>query len=212
VTRDLALVLDVARFKYPPHWVPIERMWLAMQPVDSASNRSRGWMLVRRGPSPPAVCCSVRFDARKSAAWDRFVKQELRSALLAGRPRTVEDAVGLLLKAVPDELVDLVLFCETAAELPSEHRRMLDSVLDAVAALPHYATFLREAHGDPDRSARLALLFLLLPDNAFEELPPNLRSELSRMRDPAALPSTLSAEVCRVQFQLSALAEGAARI
>ena len=32
--RDLALVLDVARFKYPPHWVPLEDLHAAMRPHD----------------------------------------------------------------------------------------------------------------------------------------------------------------------------------
>jgi glutathione gamma-glutamylcysteinyltransferase len=32
--RDLALVMDVARFKYPPHWVPISSLWNAMTPID----------------------------------------------------------------------------------------------------------------------------------------------------------------------------------
>ncbi|KAE8688973.1 Glutathione gamma-glutamylcysteinyltransferase 1 [Hibiscus syriacus] len=25
--RDMALILDVARFKYPPHWVPLKLLW-----------------------------------------------------------------------------------------------------------------------------------------------------------------------------------------
>ncbi|MDB4985170.1 MAG: Glutathione gamma-glutamylcysteinyltransferase [Myxococcaceae bacterium] len=33
--RDLALILDVARFKYPPHWVPAERLWQAMLPLST---------------------------------------------------------------------------------------------------------------------------------------------------------------------------------
>ena len=39
--RDLALVLDVARFKYPPHWVSAERLWRAMQPIDPATGHPR---------------------------------------------------------------------------------------------------------------------------------------------------------------------------
>src|SRR5918995_530499 len=38
-TRDLALILDVARFKYPPHWVSAERLWRAMAPIDPATGR-----------------------------------------------------------------------------------------------------------------------------------------------------------------------------
>jgi glutathione gamma-glutamylcysteinyltransferase len=50
--RDLALILDVARFKYPPHWVPVERLWRAMHEVDPASGGPRGWLLVGRGSAP----------------------------------------------------------------------------------------------------------------------------------------------------------------
>jgi glutathione gamma-glutamylcysteinyltransferase len=54
--RDLVLVLDVARFKYPPHWIPAERLWQAMQPVDTATGRSRGWLALRTDASgmPPS--------------------------------------------------------------------------------------------------------------------------------------------------------------
>lgn len=35
--RDLVLILDTARFKYPPHWVPLTTIWQAMQAVDKAT-------------------------------------------------------------------------------------------------------------------------------------------------------------------------------
>lgn len=42
--RELVLVLDVARFKYPPHWVSVEQLWRAMQPIDPATGKARGWL------------------------------------------------------------------------------------------------------------------------------------------------------------------------
>ena len=42
--RDLVLVLDVARFKYPPHWVATEQVWRAMQSIDPATSMTRGWL------------------------------------------------------------------------------------------------------------------------------------------------------------------------
>lgn len=62
---DRALVLDVARFKYPPHWVPVSELWEAMLPVDEASGRSRGWMVLSAGGEQPGaeemerVCCRL---------------------------------------------------------------------------------------------------------------------------------------------------------
>ncbi|KAL9187537.1 hypothetical protein ACHAXT_001640 [Thalassiosira profunda] len=41
---DHVLVLDTARFKYGPHWVPLELMFEALLPFDPDTNKSRGYM------------------------------------------------------------------------------------------------------------------------------------------------------------------------
>jgi hypothetical protein len=49
---DRLLVLDVARYKYPPVWVPIERLWRAMNTVaDKTSGKTRGFVVVRGRPA-----------------------------------------------------------------------------------------------------------------------------------------------------------------
>lgn len=45
---DRVLVLDVARYKYPPHWVPADDLWRAMRGVDPDSQLARGYLLVER--------------------------------------------------------------------------------------------------------------------------------------------------------------------
>ncbi len=37
---DQVLILDVARFKYPPHWVELAKLYEAM--------KDRGWMVLSR--------------------------------------------------------------------------------------------------------------------------------------------------------------------
>jgi glutathione gamma-glutamylcysteinyltransferase len=44
--KDMVLIMDVARFKYPPHWVPLESLFHAMQPIDSAAGKSRGYLMI----------------------------------------------------------------------------------------------------------------------------------------------------------------------
>jgi hypothetical protein len=41
---DHVLILDVARFKYGPHWVPLQLMFDAMLPHDPDTERSRGFV------------------------------------------------------------------------------------------------------------------------------------------------------------------------
>jgi glutathione gamma-glutamylcysteinyltransferase len=43
---DQALVLDTARFKYPPHWMPVEVLFAAMREPDADTGEARGWMLL----------------------------------------------------------------------------------------------------------------------------------------------------------------------
>lgn len=45
---DQALVLDTARFKYPPHWMPVELLFAAMEERDGDTGETRGWMSLRR--------------------------------------------------------------------------------------------------------------------------------------------------------------------
>ncbi len=39
---DRVLIMDVARFKYPPHWVKLELMYKATHDLDSESKKPRG--------------------------------------------------------------------------------------------------------------------------------------------------------------------------
>ncbi|KAL7464180.1 hypothetical protein ACHAXS_004518 [Conticribra weissflogii] len=45
-STDSCLILDVARFKYTPYWVSVKDLYDAMIPVDSATGKSRGWVLM----------------------------------------------------------------------------------------------------------------------------------------------------------------------
>ncbi len=57
--EDLVLILDVARFKYPSHWIPIELLWKSMGTIDSTTGKTRGFYLISKWPSDFSVQCSV---------------------------------------------------------------------------------------------------------------------------------------------------------
>ena len=48
--KDMVLILDVARFKYPPHWVALESLVDAMASVDADSEQPRGYIALSRSP------------------------------------------------------------------------------------------------------------------------------------------------------------------
>ena len=43
---DHVLILDVARFKYPPHWTPLESLFQSMQTLDRSTSKSRGYAVL----------------------------------------------------------------------------------------------------------------------------------------------------------------------
>ncbi|MDD9943793.1 MAG: phytochelatin synthase family protein, partial [Myxococcales bacterium] len=60
--RDMVLVLDVARFKYPPHWVDIGQLYRAMVARDPQSETHRGWLELgaHGGSFPPPGAAALR--------------------------------------------------------------------------------------------------------------------------------------------------------
>ena len=47
---DDLLLMDVARYKYPPFWVDADLLWQAMATTDTTSGRHRGFIVVTVTP------------------------------------------------------------------------------------------------------------------------------------------------------------------
>lgn len=46
--KDRLLILDPARFKYPPHWVEIKDVWRAIKTIDKDSGEYRGYIILEK--------------------------------------------------------------------------------------------------------------------------------------------------------------------
>ena len=53
---DQVLILDVARFKYQPYWVPVSVLYESMTRIDKVTSKPRGWYLMR----PPLPSSSYK--------------------------------------------------------------------------------------------------------------------------------------------------------
>lgn len=40
--------MDTARFKHPPHWIPLTTLWEAMKRVDPETGKPRGFMVLEK--------------------------------------------------------------------------------------------------------------------------------------------------------------------
>lgn len=63
---DMVLLLDVARFKYPPHWIPLSLLHDAMRRTDATTGKPRGWVRLSRASVPIHDCAHC--EATKAAS------------------------------------------------------------------------------------------------------------------------------------------------
>mmetsp|Transcript_10688 Transcript_10688/g.13990 ORF Transcript_10688/g.13990 Transcript_10688/m.13990 type:complete len:322 (-) Transcript_10688:69-1034(-) len=64
---DSCLIMDVARFKYPPYWISIQTLYDAIQPIDSTTKKPRGIILLCQGGGiwEPKVCQDSDFKVEQ---------------------------------------------------------------------------------------------------------------------------------------------------
>jgi glutathione gamma-glutamylcysteinyltransferase len=218
---DLALLLDVARFKYPPHWVPVPALVSAMQAVDPATGRPRGYLELRRADASGQSLCRVSCEARPFAEIRERLRTALPLALQQAAPRSLEEAVLVLLQQLPAEVVDLVTLYTDAlgGDLEPRHRALLHELVRGIRGLELHRVVAAAVEG-PAREApvvrrwraqgvaaadRAALLLLVLPTDVAWLLPPALREPLAAQRAAETLPAGLREEVEWLRTQLREL-------
>jgi hypothetical protein len=189
--RDLALVLDVARFKYPPHWVSAERMWRAMQPVDVVTGRARGWMRLRRRSSGIGLGFTV--SCRGDTCGDLAERLE---AVIA------EAGEGAGLDAIARALLPLTSQIEVRAPTAAAHAAALEAARAAIRELPSYST-VAGAVGD-QKAERVMMLLLVIGDR----LSGDQRRAIGALRassDAGDGAASLETELGSLRTQLAAL-------
>jgi len=65
---DSVLIMDVARFKHPPHWVPVPTLFRAMLLPDPDTGLPRGWAILRRNVAAPLLLFHFAGHVTPSAA------------------------------------------------------------------------------------------------------------------------------------------------
>ncbi|HEU4582069.1 MAG TPA: phytochelatin synthase family protein [Polyangiaceae bacterium] len=190
--RDLALVLDVARFKYPPHWLSAELLFGAMLPRDPATGRSRGWLGLRRREQGIALGFSVKCEGeswRGIAERLEVVEQALRAA------RDLPE----LVRAVEPLVAQLELRTPTTAA----HRDALGAALSALRELSIYPEV--EAQVGATTAEAVTLLVAALAP----ALAPAGRALVAPASDASDAQRALAQEIDNVRAQLAALAQRA---
>jgi glutathione gamma-glutamylcysteinyltransferase len=185
---DMVLVLDVARFKYPPHWISAERLWQAMHPIDPATGRSRGWIALRRRPQGASLGFTLSCEGEDLKGFARRVSSIVQD--FGPEARIEELAIALL--PIAAHLLERV-------PSSSAHHEAIAAARDAVRKLLLFSPVQR-AVGD-ERAEAVTLLLIAIS----ERLAPASRDELAALIAQATTDDPLAAEIANLRDQLAAL-------
>lgn len=218
--RDSALILDVARFKYPPHWVPLELLWEAMQRHDASTGRPRGFFVMTCGEGAPALChapCEVGEGGSARGgfrgAWRAFLGAlSGASAQAGGAP--MEEALRALRTRLSGEAASVVIGLPVirAHGITEGELRDVAGLVEEIRGLDLFEAARRAGFGSLDEpsggemAAELLVITLFAcPPNVRARMPASLAERAAELSAPGALPSRLAAEVARIRGQLEVI-------
>ncbi|KAL1199634.1 Glutathione gamma-glutamylcysteinyltransferase 1 [Cardamine amara subsp. amara] len=99
--KDMVLILDVARFKYPPHWVPITLLWEAMDSIDQSTGKRRGFMLVSRLHIDPGSLYTLSCKDESWMSIVKYLKEDVPQLVSSQHVDSVEKILSLIFKSLP---------------------------------------------------------------------------------------------------------------
>ncbi|ESQ36535.1 hypothetical protein EUTSA_v10007644mg [Eutrema salsugineum] len=99
--RDMALILDVARFKYPPHWVPLKLLWDAMDSIDQSTGRRRGFMLISRPHREPGLLYTLSCKDESWIGIAKYLKEDVPRLVSSQHVDTIERILYVVFKSLP---------------------------------------------------------------------------------------------------------------
>jgi len=186
--RDLVLVLDVARFKYPPHWISAERLWQAMHAVDPATGRSRGWIALQRRARGMSLGFTLRCEGDDLKGFARRLSAVVEELGPAARIEELATA-----------LVPIAGHLTVRVPSSKAHHNAIGAARHAVQNLAVFSR-VEQAVG-AERAEAVTLLVIAIADR----LAPARRQELTAVLAEAEHDEALTAEIASLRDQLGAL-------
>ena len=171
---DHVLIMDVARFKHPPHWVPLEKMFESMLRHDKASGRSRGFAVLSRQAACDHCLESIvllTVGRGRIRATEAFFRNALPSLASVASASSAEEALWVVARQLPPAVASLVAVRDPAfvPESSSSRQRLEAKRNELVATEVHKALAAADAQFRkrdgplPASTQSIAALLLVAP-------------------------------------------------
>ncbi|GMH45993.1 hypothetical protein BSKO_13957 [Bryopsis sp. KO-2023] len=210
--RDLVLILDTARFKYPPHWVSLPLLYEAMGAIDKSTGEPRGFMKLGVAYVEPSALFTFMVEPERIGTIQKIIKETLPAHVkeLAAAGIGAEEAVSRLVRISRirglERFLAIRIICtgESCRQSCSERQK---AILDAVRGLPIRKALvdnLDGTSGDDMLPDKLAILLVLLTDRVCEmDLPSKFKEDWKSFLDVSEVSPLLDDEVAFLKEQLT---------
>jgi len=212
--RDLVLLLDVARFKYPPHWVSLPLLWQAFEPLDPVTNQCRGYILLQKSEMLPETFFHVACDLYQWRSVATYFAEILPDILRKEQPDSIASFVSTILHHWPVEFTTMVDTSSETAETLEKLRAAIE--LNSLFDIVHQClssddsdamSVLGKWQQQPFVAEIITAILLSCPETLYANLKPELRLWFSEVRHLEKLLPPLDVEISRLREQMSALQE-----
>lgn len=106
--RDMALILDVARFKYPPHWVPLPLLWEAMDNIDETTGHRRGFMLISRPQRAPALLYTLSCKHESWVSTAKYLMDDVPVLLRSDDVKDIDKVLNVVFTSLPSKFGEFI--------------------------------------------------------------------------------------------------------
>ncbi|CAG8665872.1 12455_t:CDS:2, partial [Funneliformis caledonium] len=223
--KNMVLILDTARFKYPSYFSSVDLIYEAMLPLDKETNLSRGYFLLSSYTSQKAISlCKLSQEGFNTVVnWTTLGKtfcKDIPDRLITERPKTLEEVIKVVfndpfIRSLQNAMQRDVDKSTSFEGKPESGEYYLSYLVNDIIMSPLYpvveSVFKKQSSSptqlNENQTAFVTLFLLSFPTKLFTILSPELVIELEQYRGRTNMSSELKREVEKVNEEIVDLIE-----